>query len=189
MSRPAPLLTESTVSKTLLILGANVLQSLKGSVNSIWVGRVLGSVVLTATSNANTVMFFLISMVFGVGTAGSILVGQAMGAGDLDRAKRVVGAAKSWLPPGVERAKPATATIFAAHFTEASFVSVYDEAGIFFHVRRRLLDAAFCPWMVVTDDVALIVVRELLGYPKKLARVTFDVGDGGEGSVVRAEVE
>ncbi len=114
MSRPGPLLTESAVGKTLLvfslpILGANVLQSLNGSVNSIWVGRFLGSVALTATSNANTVMFFLISMVFGVGRAGSTLVGQAMGAmgamgaGDLDRAKRVVGAAKSWLPPGRPR--------------------------------------------------------------------------------------
>ena len=64
-----------------------------------------------------------------------------------------------------------------------------DEPAIFFHVRRRFHDAAFCPWMVVTDDVALIVGRVLLDYSKKLARVTFDVGDGGEESVVRAEVE
>jgi putative MATE family efflux protein len=94
-------LTEGAVGKTLLvfslpILGSNVLQSLNGSVNAIWVGRLLGSVALTATSNANTVMFFLISMVFGVGMAGSILVGQAMGARDVDRAKRVVGTSASF---------------------------------------------------------------------------------------------
>ena len=101
MSRPASLLTEGAVGKTLLvfslpILFANVLQSLNGSINSIWVGRYLGSVALTATSNANTVMFFLISMVFGVGMAGSILVGQAVGAQDLDRARRVVGTSASF---------------------------------------------------------------------------------------------
>lgn len=84
---------------------------------------------------------------------------------------------------------PATPTVFAAHFPQTSFGSVYAEAGIFFHVRRRFRDAAFCPCMVVTDDVALTVGRELLGYPKKLARVSFDIGDGKEGRPVRAEVE
>ncbi len=98
-------------------------------------------------------------------------------------------AARRWLPPGLGLAAPATATVFAAHFAHTSFGSVYDEAGIFFHVRRRFRDAAFCPWMVVTDDVALTVGRELLGYPKKLARVSFDFGDGTEGALVRAEVE
>ena len=98
-------------------------------------------------------------------------------------------AARRWLPPGVSLATPATATVFAAHFPHTSFGSVYDEAGIFFHVRRRFRDAAFCPWMVVTDDVALTVGRELLGYPKKLAQVRFGLGDGREGAAVSAEVE
>jgi putative MATE family efflux protein len=89
-------LTEGPVGKTLLlfslpILGSNVLQSLNGSVNAIWVGRYLGGAALTATSNANTIMFFLIGLVFGVGMASSILVGQAVGARDIDAAKRVVG--------------------------------------------------------------------------------------------------
>jgi acetoacetate decarboxylase len=98
-------------------------------------------------------------------------------------------AARHWLPPGVRLASPATATVFASHFPETSFGSVYDEAGVFFHVRRRFRRAVFCPWMVVTDDVALVVGRELLGYPKKLARITFDIDGGREGSEVRAEVE
>ena len=97
--------------------------------------------------------------------------------------------ARAWLPPGLSLAAPATATVFAAHFPKTSFGSVYDEAGIFFHVRRRFRAGVFCPWMVVTDDVALTVGRELLGYPKKLARIDFTVGGGTEGSEVRAEVE
>jgi acetoacetate decarboxylase len=119
-------------------------------------------------------------------------IGRPMYTGAVFFAARVAldpRAARRWLPPGVHLAEPATATVFAAHFPETSFGSVYDEAGIFLHVRRRLRDAVFCPWMVVTDDVALTVGRELLGYPKKLARVAFDFGSGLEGSVVRAEVE
>ena len=76
---------------TLPILGSNVLQSLNGSVNAIWVGHYLGEAALTATSNANTILFFLISLVFGVGMAAAILIGQSIGARNIDQAKRVVG--------------------------------------------------------------------------------------------------
>src|SRR6201993_3728430 len=73
------------------ILFANILQSLNGSVNSISVGRFLGEAALTATSNANTVMFLLIGAAFGVAMAATILIGQAIGANDLQETKRVVG--------------------------------------------------------------------------------------------------
>jgi putative MATE family efflux protein len=76
---------------TLPILASNVLQSLNGSVNSIWVGHYLGEAALTATSNANTILFFLLALVFGVGMAATILVGQSIGARDVAQAKRVVG--------------------------------------------------------------------------------------------------
>ena len=73
------------------ILFANILQSLNGSVNSIWVGRFLGEAALTATSNANTVMFLLIGAAFGIAMAATILIGQRIGANDLRETKRVVG--------------------------------------------------------------------------------------------------
>jgi putative MATE family efflux protein len=76
---------------TLPILASNVLQSLNGSVNAIWVGHYLGEAALTATSNANTILFFLIALVFGVGMASAILIGQSVGARNLAQAKRVVG--------------------------------------------------------------------------------------------------
>lgn len=96
-----PALTEGAIGKTLLvfslpILGGNVLQSLNGSVNSVWVGRYLGEAALTATSNANTILFLLLGAVFGVGMAASILVGQSIGAKDIDQAKRVVGTSASF---------------------------------------------------------------------------------------------
>src|SRR5215472_6178464 len=76
---------------TLPIILANVLQSLNGSVNSVWVGRYLGEAALTATSNANTVMFLLIGAAFGVAMAATILIGQCIGANDMRETKRVVG--------------------------------------------------------------------------------------------------
>jgi putative MATE family efflux protein len=95
MQRPRSL-TEGSISRgmfqfALPILFANILQSLNGSVNSIWVGRFLGEAALTATSNANTVMFLLIGAAFGIAMAATILVGQCIGANDLREAKHVVG--------------------------------------------------------------------------------------------------
>ena len=96
MQRPNHALTQGAIGKTLFlfslpILAGNVLQSLNGSVNAIWVGHGLGEAALAATSNANTILFFLIGAVFGVGMAATILVGQSVGASNIDQAKRVVG--------------------------------------------------------------------------------------------------
>jgi len=94
-------LTEGSISRGLIrfalpILFANVLQSLNGSVNSIWVGRYLGEAALTATSIANTVMFLLIAAAFGFAMAATILIGQKIGADDMIEAKRVVGSSATF---------------------------------------------------------------------------------------------
>jgi putative MATE family efflux protein len=91
-----PSLTEGPIARTLFfftlpILFGNVLQSLNGSVNTIWIGRYLGEAALTASANANAIMFFLIASVMGIGMASTILVGQSIGARNIDQAKRVVG--------------------------------------------------------------------------------------------------
>ncbi|HEU4812863.1 MAG TPA: MATE family efflux transporter [Xanthomonadaceae bacterium] len=78
------------------ILGANVLQSLNGSVNAIWVGRFLGEEALVAIANANNIMFFLLGGIFGFGMASTILVGQAMGRKDLAGARKVIGSAATF---------------------------------------------------------------------------------------------
>jgi len=74
-------------------LGSNILQSLNGSINTIWVGRFLGEDAVAATSNANIVMFLLFGAVFGFGMAATILVGQSWGAGDREGARRAFGSA------------------------------------------------------------------------------------------------
>ncbi|CAN7600353.1 MATE family efflux transporter [Paenibacillus sp. LjRoot56] len=91
-----PTLTEGPITKTLIlfslpILLGNVLQSLNGSINTIWIGKYLGEVALAATSNANIIMFFLISSIFGIAMAAVILIGQNLGAKKVQEAKKVVG--------------------------------------------------------------------------------------------------
>lgn len=89
-------LTEGPISRTLLmfslpVLGASVLQSINASINAIWVGRLLGENALTATANATLILLITLGVMFGTGMASTILVGQAIGARDVQRAKKVVG--------------------------------------------------------------------------------------------------
>ena len=91
-------LTQGPIASTLLkfalpTLASSVIQSLNGSINAVWVGRLLGENALAATSNANLVMFLLTSFVFGFAMASSILIGQAFGRRDIDAARRVIGTA------------------------------------------------------------------------------------------------
>jgi len=91
-------LTQGPIGRTLLLfalptLGSNILQSLNGSINSIWVGRFLGEQALAATSNANIIMFLTFSAVFGFGMAATILIGQSIGRHDVEAARRAFGSA------------------------------------------------------------------------------------------------
>ncbi len=94
-------LTQGPITRTLLLfslplLGGNALQSLNGTVNQIWVSHTLGEAAITALGNANIVMMLMIGTMFGVGMAANILVGQAVGAGDLFQVKRVMGTATTF---------------------------------------------------------------------------------------------
>ncbi|MFC4294515.1 MATE family efflux transporter [Novosphingobium tardum] len=96
--RPGRDLTSGPIMQTLLVfalptLASNVLQSLNGSVNSVWVGRLIGEAALAATANANIIMFLVFAAVFGFGMAATIKVGQAFGAREIDAARRTFGTA------------------------------------------------------------------------------------------------
>ncbi len=91
-------LTKGRIGPTLLMfalptLASSILQSLNGTVNAIWVGRLLGEGSLAATSNANMVMFLLTAFVFGFGMASTILIGQYWGRKDVEEARKIFGTA------------------------------------------------------------------------------------------------
>ena len=64
------------------VLGANILQSLNGTANAFWVSHVLGEAALTATANANQILFMMLGVAFGITMAANIMIGQAVGARD-----------------------------------------------------------------------------------------------------------
>lgn len=138
-------LTEGPIARTLLIfalpiLGGNVMQSLNGSVNAVWVGRFLGEEALTAIANANNIMFLLLASVFGFGMAATILVAQAVGRKDLPGARKVIGSAATFflglslalttigLPLArhvlVWMSTPDTALLFAEAYLQVIFLAV-----------------------------------------------------------------
>lgn len=98
---------------------------------------------------------------------------------------------RGWLPAGVTLARPARATVFIGDYPQTTFAPHYQEAALLVHVRLLgIVPAVFCPWMVLNNDRALILGRELLGLPKKLAEVSLRERNGRiSGSVVRHGVE
>jgi putative MATE family efflux protein len=76
---------------SLPILGSSILQSLNASINAIWIGQMIGPSGLSAGSIANSMLFFLISVGFGMGMAATILIAQGLGARDTVAVKRTVG--------------------------------------------------------------------------------------------------
>lgn len=79
----------------LLFLGpmmlANILQSLSGTLNNIFLGQMIGVKALAAASAFFPLMLFIISFVMGLGSGASVLIGQAWGARQPERVREVAG--------------------------------------------------------------------------------------------------
>ncbi|RAL26033.1 MATE family efflux transporter [Thermoflavimicrobium daqui] len=69
---------------------SNALQSFGSTVGMIIMGQGLGENSLAAASSVMPVLFFLISLVIGLGSASSVLIGQAYGGGQTARLKETV---------------------------------------------------------------------------------------------------
>ena len=73
------------------MLLSNVLQSLSGTLNNVYVGQMLGVGALAAVSSFFPVMFFFIAFTIGLGAGASVLIGQAWGARDTGKVKAIAG--------------------------------------------------------------------------------------------------
>jgi putative MATE family efflux protein len=70
---------------------SNILQSLSGTINNIYIGQMIGVDALAAVSVFFPIMILLISFVIGLASGSSILIGQAWGAKNIPMIKRICG--------------------------------------------------------------------------------------------------
>lgn len=70
---------------------SNILQSLSGTINNIYIGQLIGVNALGAVSVFFPIMIFLISFVIGLASGASVLIGQAWGTRNLLKVKQVTG--------------------------------------------------------------------------------------------------
>ncbi len=85
--------TEGNVTKLILnfsvpLLLGNVFQSLYSIIDSVIVGRYLGTKALAAVGASYPIIFFIIALVIGIGGGGSIVIAQYFGAKQYDKVKQ-----------------------------------------------------------------------------------------------------
>lgn len=73
------------------MLASNILQSLSGTLNNVYLGQMLGVQALAAVSSFFPVLFFFIAFTIGLGAGASVLIGQAWGAGNVKRVQAITG--------------------------------------------------------------------------------------------------
>ncbi|MCB2017550.1 MAG: MATE family efflux transporter, partial [Hydrogenophaga sp.] len=75
------------------MVASNILQGLSGTLNGIYIGQMLGTHALAAVSGMFPIVFFFVSLIIGLGSGASVLIGQAWGAREPHKAKRIAGTA------------------------------------------------------------------------------------------------
>jgi putative MATE family efflux protein len=85
-----PLWTLFLVFLIPLIL-SNLLQTASQTLGSVFLGRMIGTDALAAVSAVFPVIFLLFSFLIGIASGSTVLIGQAFGAGDEHRVKKVAG--------------------------------------------------------------------------------------------------
>lgn len=78
------------------------------------------------------------------------------------------------LPPPLKPAALPVGGAFVANYPKTNFGVTYLESALFLLAQYNGEEGAFCLAMPVTDDIALILGREVFGYPKKMAEISFE---------------
>jgi len=91
MNSPARPLWQRFALFLVPLMASNILQALSGTVNSIYIGQLIGVEALAATATFFPIMFFLMSFIIGLSAGSTVLIGQAWGARNIEKVKQVTG--------------------------------------------------------------------------------------------------
>jgi acetoacetate decarboxylase len=78
------------------------------------------------------------------------------------------------LPPPLKPAALPIGAAFVANYPKTNFGVAYLESALFLLAQHNGEEGAYCLSMPVTNDIALILGREVFGYPKKMAEIGFE---------------
>ena len=73
------------------LIATNILQNLSGTINTIFVGQMMGVNAIAAVAVFFPILFFLMAFVIGLSAGATVLVGQAWGAQNIEKVRCVVG--------------------------------------------------------------------------------------------------
>lgn len=73
------------------LIATNILQNLSGTINTVFVGQMMGVNAIAAVAVFFPILFFLMAFVIGLSAGSTVLVGQAWGAQNLEKVRSVVG--------------------------------------------------------------------------------------------------
>ena len=88
---PSPSLRKRFLTFLAPMMLSNILQSLFGTINGVYIGQMVGVDALAAVSIFFPIMFFFVAFIMGLSSGASVLIGQAWGAGDTGKIKTVAG--------------------------------------------------------------------------------------------------
>ncbi|WP_180022178.1 MATE family efflux transporter [Acinetobacter sp. YH16044] len=96
MSKQQSLVTQQNLWKTFLVflvplIATNILQNLSGTINTVFVGQMLGVHAIAAVAVFFPILFCLMAFVIGLSAGATVLIGQAWGAQNLEKVRTVVG--------------------------------------------------------------------------------------------------
>lgn len=73
------------------LIATNILQNLSGTINTVFVGQMMGVDAIAAVAVFFPILFFLLAFVIGLSAGSTVLVGQAWGAQNIEKVRAVVG--------------------------------------------------------------------------------------------------
>jgi len=81
---------------------------------------------------------------------------------------------KRLLPPPLQPSKRPLAVAFVANYPRTNFGVSYLESALFLRAEFNGGEGNYCLAMPVTNDMALVLGREMIGYPKKIGNIHFN---------------